>query len=89
MAKLNWQKVKDQNSQRKNRNLSKDDNVRRADYAIFSKSGLWTLSGKHYGKPINELPLNYLEWIVDKSKSKTHRQLAENEIRQRFYNLKK
>ena len=84
MAKLNWEKLHQQSKAQSAQEQERFENSYKADFHMFNKAGLWSLKGKHYGKPIKTLPLSYLEWVIDNFDSKLHRQLAEDELRRRY-----
>lgn len=84
MAKLNWEKLNQQSKAQSAFEQERFENSHKADFHLFNKAGLWSLKGKHYGKPIKTLPLSYLEWVIDNFGSAPHRQLAEKELRRRY-----
>jgi hypothetical protein len=51
-------------------------------YHMFKQTDRWTLFGKHYGTPINELSLSYLEWVMGNLQGK-HKEIAEKEFYRR------
>ena len=81
MSKLNWQKLNRQSKQQTIQNRSGDVPM------DFDKCGLWSLPGKYYGIHYNNLPTDYLFWILDNSHSGKHKGIAENEVYRRYNEL--
>lgn len=77
MARLNYHKLAiDQQAQRRNSQENQRDWARR-------NQDTWLL-GKHYGTPINALPLNYLIWASETlQEGNYHKAKADNELRKR------
>jgi hypothetical protein len=82
MAKLNWEKVKRQSDQQSARDLEWNDPARK-NFGMFVESGIWSLKGKHYGKSIKSLSVDYLGWVIDNITG-IHRELAEKELYRRY-----
>lgn len=82
MAKFNWQKI---NQQSKAQSFKEKNQG--SYYLNFDEDKLWSLKGKYYGIHYSKLPLHYLEWILDKSKSGKHKGIAENELYRRYNEL--
>lgn len=82
MAKLNWQKLRQQSKQQ-----TWNEQVGDPSSLDFDKCGLWTLPGKYYGIHYSKLPTDYLFWILDNSHSGKHKGIAENEVYRRYHEL--
>jgi len=68
MAKLNYQKLAVQQQHDRNRSrTNKHENAKR-----FEK--IWMV-GIHYGKQLNELPLEYLIWVSKEFKENNYHKL--------------
>jgi len=52
-----------------------------------SYKDVWTLTGKHYGSHIHNLPLHYLNWIIDNFSADSNYNLEAQAELQRRYNL--
>ena len=86
MAKLNWQKVSQQSKIQSSKERFSVNN-RSEDY-VKREKGLWMQKGKYFEKHISTLPLDYLEWIIDNPKLRTHfKKQAQEELRRRYQNL--
>ena len=86
MAKLDWEKLSQQSKIQTSKERYSADN-RSADY-VKRQKGLWMLKGKYFEKPISSLPLDYLEWVIDNPKLRTHfKKQAQDELRRRYKNL--
>jgi len=60
------------------------DNKFKAPKNIAYKD-IWCLKGKYYGSHIHNLPLNYLNWIIDNfTEDSTFRLQALGELKRRF-----
>ena len=82
MAKLNWQKIHQQSKAQSYQEKSPTNS-----YLNFDDNQLWNLGGKYYGIHYSKLPLDYLFWILDNSKSGKHKGIAENELYKRYNQL--
>lgn len=82
MAKLNWQKVAaTQQRERNQHQFNHHEQQKKLDR-------VWLL-GKHYGKPLGQLPLEYLLWASKTLPDNTyHRLKADSELTKRYYKLK-
>lgn len=46
---------------------------------------IWTLKGKHYGSHLHNLPLHYLNWVIDNFPAdSTYKLQALGELQRRF-----
>lgn len=63
MAKINWNRSRQQAliSKKQAENIQK--NKSRQDFWVFLKKGLWPIKGKHKGKEISSLDEGYLRWV--------------------------
>lgn len=51
----------------------------------ISYDNIWTLNGKYYGLHIHNLPLHYLNWVIDNfSADSTYRLKALGELQRRY-----
>ena len=53
-------------------------------YHNFNRENRWTLFGKYYGTPIDQLPQSYLGWITENITGK-YKEFAEKELHRRKY----
>lgn len=83
MARLNYQKLAiQQNADKRNYEANRRDWQRRNQHT-------WLL-GKHYGKKINSLPLNYLIWVSETfNEGNPHKAKADNELLNRYHKQNK
>jgi hypothetical protein len=88
MPKLNWEKLNKASKVQTDHEQTKFENSYKQDFHLFNETGLWSLKGKHYGKPVKQLTLPYMEWVLDNHKSAIHHQIIEKELRRRDRNLK-
>jgi type II secretory pathway predicted ATPase ExeA len=51
-------------------------------YHQYTLENRWTLFGKYYGTPINQLPESYLNWLI-KNISGKYKEFAEKELYRR------
>ena len=87
----NWQQVQQQHKIYKEKDKQRQNwDYRAEDNAALRRNQLWSVKGKHYGKHLNELPLNYLGWIIDNFENESlHRQIAAAELQRRYKELGK
>lgn len=79
MAKLNWQKINQQTKQQ-----TINERSRTSVYFSLEENNLWSLHGKYYGIHYGKLPVDYLFWILENTKSTKHKSIAESEIYKRY-----
>jgi hypothetical protein len=85
MAKLDWEKL---NRKSKVQSANEKCFVNNLTKEHVRKEGLWMQKGKYFEKNISTLPLDYLEWIIDNPKLRTHfKKQAQEELRRRYQNL--
>ena len=76
MAKLNWDKIRKETQQ--SLRYAQDNGKYRRDLIIADPK--WQL-GKHRNKPMKQIPLEYLKWVVESFDSQSaHRTKAQMEI---------
>lgn len=51
---------------------------------FYKDNNLWTMRGKYYGSHIHNLPLHYLNWLVDNFDSGSYKQAAIDELYRRY-----
>lgn len=85
MTKLNWEKL-NQQSKIQSANERFSSNIYNEEYV--REEGVWMQKGKYFEKPINKLPLDYLEWVIENPKMRTHfKKQAQDELRRRYEEL--
>ena len=95
MARLNWQKVVDNNKRQSAIQAQRDSGQRYRDIVMLLSKGIWMIGSAHKGKRMKDLPTQYLCWYTDKAeKEQANKQptlayrLAEQELRRRYSSLK-
>jgi hypothetical protein len=85
MAKLDWEKLSRQSKiQSANERYSPSNSIK--EYA--RKEGVWMQKGKYFEKPISSLPFDYLDWVIENPKIRTHfKKQAQDELRRRYQEL--
>jgi hypothetical protein len=85
MAKLNYTKARQREIGIKSYLAEQLENKVKGDFHTFKNAGLWVLKGKYYGQPVNKLPLDYLNWIINKFPG-IHAGIAKKELQSRNSN---
>lgn len=89
MARITTQKLVSQSrAQSRREHTIASDLERRHEYLAkqdFESSNRWSVPGIHFGKPLDQLPIKYLFWILDNFDQGKHRQRAEGEIYRRYH----
>lgn len=88
---IDWQTVQKRHKiYKENDQERKGWDHRASDNAVLRKNKIWAVKGKYYGKPLSDLPLNYLGWIVDNFETiSIHRQMAAEELQRRYKDIGK
>jgi hypothetical protein len=68
-----------QEKRRRERARMGSEQVHNDLYHKFNQENRWSLFGKHYGTPIDQLPQSYLEWLA-KNISGKYKEYAEKEL---------
>jgi hypothetical protein len=55
------------------------DQVHQDLYYKFKQENRWTMFGKYYGTPIDQLPQSYLVWVTENLNGK-YKEFAEKEL---------
>ena len=71
-----------QHMRRKAKDRIGSDQVHNDLYHKFTQENRWTLFGKHYGIPLEQLPQSYLIWVINNLNGK-YKEFAEKEFYRR------